>query len=140
MLLQPKKTKFKKYRKTYLRNVKTIKRSKIVFGSFGLKVLEACRLTSKQIETIRQTINRTIRRKSKLWIRIFPDIPVTRKPTENRMGKGKGRISFWCAPVKAGTILFELNSSINKKKAFLALKRGGDKLPVHFRIIHKALI
>lgn len=137
MILQPKRTKFKKYRKKYLKNLQTTKRSKLSFGEYGLKVLETSRLTARQIESVRQTINRTLKRKCKVWITVFPHIPVTRKPNENRMGKGKGRISFWCAPVRAGTILFEVTGSVPTKKIFSALQKGGAKLPIKTKIISK---
>jgi large subunit ribosomal protein L16 len=135
MILQPKRTKFKKYRKKYLKNLQTTKRSKLCFGEFGLKVLESSRLTARQIESVRQTINRTLRRKCKVWIMVFPHIPVTKKPNENRMGKGKGRISFWCAPVRAGTVLFEISGRASVKKIVSALKKGGAKLPVKTKLI-----
>ena len=136
MLLQPKKITYKKKKRKYLKHLITTKRSSLCFGFYGIKVLESFRFSAKQIETIRQCINREIKRKGKVWIRIFPDISVTKKPNENRMGRGKGSLSFWCAPVRAGTIIFEL-SEIFKKRALIALKKGCFKIPVKTTIVVK---
>ena len=86
--------------------------------------MEATKLTAKQIESVRQTVNRQLNRKGKVWVRVFPHIPVTSKPTENRMGKGKGSVDYWCAPVKAGTILFEVGGNASNVKILEALKKG----------------
>jgi len=137
MFLQPKKFKYKKLKKTYLTNLLNTKNSRLKFGNYGIKAQEATRLTAKQIESVRQTVNRQLNRKGKLWITIFPHIPVTSKPTENRMGKGKGSVEFWCAPVKAGTILFELGGKISEVEAKVALKKGCAKLPIKTIVISK---
>lgn len=137
MFLQPKKYKYKKQKKTYLANLLTTKSSRLKFGNYGIKAQEATRLTAKQIESVRQTVNRQLSRKGKLWITIFPHIPVTSKPTENRMGKGKGAVDFWCAPVKAGTILFELGGNVSGVEAKIALKKGCSKLPIKTTVISK---
>ena len=112
MLLRPKRTLYRKLKKSYLTNqlVET-KNNTLKFGRYGIKVLEATRMTARQIESIRQCVNRNLKRKGKLWITIFPHIPVTQKPTENRMGKGKGAIAFWTSQVEAGQILFELTTN-----------------------------
>lgn len=136
MLLQPKKTKFKKNRKNYLKNCLETKSFELRHGSIGLKSLGSLRITSRQIEAVRQCINRDLGRYGKIWINIFPQIPVTKKPTENRMGKGKGSVSFWCAPIKVGTILFEIGGVANMK-AKQALIKGGKKLPIKTKIIIK---
>jgi len=136
MLLRPKRTLHRKLKKSYLTNqlVET-KNNTLKFGRYGIKVLEATRMTARQIESIRQCVNRNLKRKGKLWITIFPHIPVTQKPTENRMGKGKGSVEFWSAPVKAGTIIFELEGNILPSKAQIALNKGRAKLPVKSKVI-----
>lgn len=133
MLLNPKKTKYKKLKKGKIPKF-NCKNRKLVFGNIGLKCIESGVITSRQIESARQAINRKIKRKGKIWIRIFPSIPVTTKPNEVRMGKGKGSLSYWCAKVSSGTILFEIcNRSI--EDSIQALKSGNNKLPLKTRII-----
>jgi len=136
MLLQPRKTKFKKQKKNYLVNNLETRACVLHRGSIGLKAMESLRLTSRQIEAVRQCVNRELRRKGKIWVNIFPHIPVSAKPTENRMGKGKGSISYWCAPVKVGTILIEI-AGISLQKATQALRKGSNKLPIKTKIIRK---
>ena len=137
MFLQPKRTKYKKLKKVYLTKLLATSCYKLQFGNFGIKVLEATKLTAKQIESIRQTVNRQLNRKGKVWVRVFPHIPVTSKPTENRMGKGKGSVDYWCAPIKAGTILFEVGGNVPSVKIIEALKKGCSKLQVRTRIVSK---
>jgi large subunit ribosomal protein L16 len=127
----------KKLKKVYLTKLLATSCFKLQFGNFGIKVLEATKLTAKQIESIRQTVNRQLNRKGKVWVRVFPHIPVTSKPTENRMGKGKGSTDYWCAPIKAGTILFEVGGNVPSVKIIEALKKGCSKLQVRTRIISK---
>lgn len=134
-MLFPKKTKYKKQFKGKLVG-KTSKGHQIIFGKYALKVLEETRLTAKQIEATRRTIIRKMKRLGFLWIRVFPDLPVTAKPTENRMGKGKGAVSFWVAKVKKGQILFEI-SGISLENAKKVLKSGSNKLPVKTKFIIK---
>jgi len=136
MLLQPKRTKFKKNKKNYLKNCLETKSFELRHGTIGLKALGSLRITSRQIESARQCINRELSRCGKIWINIFPQISVTKKPTENRMGKGKGSVSFWCAPIKAGTVLFEIGGVMDMK-AKQALLKGGKKLPIKTKIIIK---
>ena len=128
MFLQPKKSKFKKLRKGTLKFL-NFKSNQLKFGTIGLKTIEAGVISSRQIEAARQSIMRKINRKGKLWIRIFPSIPITKKPTEVRMGKGKGSVSFWSAKVSGGSIIFEL-CGVNKSIAISAFRTGGAKLPV----------
>ena len=129
----PKKTKFRKYRKNNIK--RTAQRtSKLRYGSFGLKSLNSARITAQQIETIRQTIRRGIRPKGKVWIRIFPQIPVSSKPAEVRLGKGKGNIKYWVCPVKKGQILYEIDG-VSKVVALKVLKSAGNKLPLNFNIV-----
>jgi large subunit ribosomal protein L16 len=137
MFLQPKRTKHKKLKKKYLTNLLATNGFTLNFGKFGIKALEATRLTARQIESVRQTINRQLSRKGKVWITIFPHIPVTSKPTENRMGKGKGSVDFWCAPVKAGKVIFELGGNVSELEAKAALKKGCAKLPIKTTIVSK---
>jgi large subunit ribosomal protein L16 len=133
MLLQPKKTNYKKYRKGKLPKIE-YRSNKLQFGSYGLKSVESGSISARQIEAARQAITRKIKRRGKVWIRLFPDLPITSKPVEVRMGKGKGSVSHWVARIGAGTLLFELDG-IPKKIAFAALKTGGAKLPVKTTIV-----
>ena len=134
MLLQPKKTKYKKVKKGKLPRL-NFKSNSLKFGSIGLKSLESGVITSRQIEAARQAINRKIKRKGKLWIRIFPSISVTTKPTAVRMGKGKGAVNHWVARVAAGTVLFELCGTSNYV-SMAAFKTGSAKLPLKTKIIY----
>lgn len=134
-MLFPKKTKYKKQFKGKLIG-KTKKGNKIIYGRYAIKVLEATRLTSRQIEATRRIIIRKMKRLGFLWIRIYPDIPITVKPTENRMGKGKGAVSFWVARVKKGQVLYEI-SGISLENAKKILKAGSNKLPVKTKFIYK---
>lgn len=134
-MLFPKKTKYKKQFKGKLVG-KTIKGSKIIYGKYGIKVLEETRLTSRQIEATRRIIIRKMKRLGFLWIRVFPDTPVTAKPTENRMGKGKGSVAFWVSKVKKGQILYEI-SGISLENAKKILKAGSNKLPIKTKFIYK---
>ena len=135
MLLQPKQVKYRKLKKRYLKNqlVET-KSNYLRYGSIGLKAVKAGRLTARQLESVRQCINRNLSRKGKIWITVFPSISVTSKPTENRMGKGKGNVDYWSVHVKAGTILFEI-SGVALLQAKAALSKGASKLPVTTKII-----
>lgn len=134
-MLFPNKTKYKKQFKGKLKG-QTTKSNKIVYGKYAIKVLEESRLTSKQIEATRRIIIRKMKRLGFLWIRIFPDTPITTKPIENRMGKGKGAVSFWIAKVKKGQILFEI-SGISLDNAKKILKEGSNKLPIKTKFIYK---
>jgi large subunit ribosomal protein L16 len=136
MLLQPKRIKFKKLKKKYLGKCLETRACQLRFGFIGLKALNSFRMTSRQIEAVRQCVNRELGRSGKIWINIFPHIPVTSKPTENRMGKGKGSVSYWCAPIKTGAILFEIEG-VPLLKAKQALIKGGNKLPIKTKIIIK---
>lgn len=133
MHLQPRNTKFKKTRKRRQNTKFEFKSNTLVFGEIGVKSTVSGTITARQIEAARQSITRKIKRKGKLWIRIFPHMPVTSKPTESRMGKGKGAVSHWCAYVKGGTTLFEI-CGIPKNIAIEALKSGTSKLPVKTKI------
>ena len=132
MFLQPRKTKYKKTRKGKLKKLE-FKANTIKFGEFGLKAQVAGVISARQIEAARRTIARKIKRKGKIWICIFPDLPITSKPTESRMGKGKGSVSYWVARVRGGTTLFEV-CGIPKHIATEALKAGSKKLPIKTKI------
>lgn len=135
-MLRPKKTKFRKYRKGSLnftpKNTLLLERFKE--GTVRLESLQFARITAKQLESCRQSINKRIKRKGKLQVRVFPDWPVTSKPTEVRMGKGKGAVDFWVCKVTPGMTLFEI-SGASKEMAILALQSGASKLPVQVKIM-----
>ena len=133
MFLQPKRSKFKKIRKGKLSKLE-FKSNKIKFGTIALKAAESGTITARQIEAARQSITRKINRKGKLWIRVFPSLPVTLKPIEVRMGKGKGSVSFWAARIAGGSILFEL-CGVSKSIALTAFRTGGAKLPIKTLVI-----
>lgn len=133
MLLQPKKTKYKKMQKKTLSKY-NFRSNKLKFGSIGLKATKSGTISSRHIEAARQAIARKLSRKGKLWIRVFPAIPITAKPTEVRMGKGKGAFSHWSVKVATGTILFEVCGT-SQNIAISAFKTGGAKLPVKTTIL-----
>ena len=132
-MLQPKKTKFRKQQKMRNRG-NAMRGAQIAFGSFGMKSLERAQLTSRQIEAARVALTRYLKREGLTWIRIFPDKPVTRKPAEVRMGKGKGAPEYWIAQVKPGTILFEADG-VPMETAKEAMRLAAQKLPVMTRFI-----
>jgi len=132
MFLQPKKTKYKKSRKGKLKYLE-FKSNKLIFGDIGLKTKESCLLSARQIESARRAITRKIKRKGKLWVRVFPHLPVTIKPNESRMGKGKGSVSYWASKISGGTIIFDV-CGVPRDVAIEALSAGGMKLPVKTRI------
>lgn len=134
-MLFPKKIQYKKHFKGKVKG-QTTKGSKIIFGNFALKSLEINRLNSNQIEAARKVISKKIKKLGFLWIRIFPDIPVTSKPTENRMGKGKGSFNFWVAKIKKGQILFEM-SGIQEDLAIQIFQIASKKLPLKTKVIKK---
>lgn len=134
-MLQPKKTKFRKQQKGRVRGNAT-RGHRIEFGSFGLKALDTCFLTSKQLEAARVALNRYMKREGQVWIRVFPDKPMTRKPAEVRMGKGKGAPEFWVAPCKPGTIIFEAEG-VPMATAKEAMRLASQKLPVITRFVVK---
>ena len=134
-MLQPKKTKYRKYPKGRRCNKGVSTRgNELAFGSFGLKIIETKWITQKQIEAARKAIVHHTKRGGKLWIRIFPDKPVTRKGTEVPMGGGKGMVEHFVAPVKKGRIIFELEG-VTPEIAKLALIRAAAKLPVKTKVI-----
>jgi len=134
-MLSPKRTKYRKYHRGNMRGTATNGTS-ICFGDFGLQALEPAWMTSRQIEAARRTITRYTKRGAKLWIRIFPDKPVTARAAESRMGSGKGAVDYWVAVVKPGTILFEI-SSVPTEVARAALSLASYKLPLKTKFIIK---
>ena len=134
-MLIPKQFKYKKQFKGILKG-KTIKGSKIIFGSYALKSLEEGRITSKQIEAAKRIIVKKMKKLGFIWIRIFPDVPVTSKPSEIRMGKGKGSVNFWVSKIKKGQIIYEIEG-VRKDVAEKALKSGANKLPILTKCIYK---
>ena len=135
-MLQPKKTKYRKARKGRIRGAAN-RGTEIDFGQFGLQTLENGRLTSRQIESARIAITRHVKRGAKLWIRIFPDKPVTKKPAETRMGKGKGDVSEYVAPIRRGQMLYEL-SGVPAPLAKEAFRLASHKLPVKTRAVERS--
>src|SRR5258706_11899855 len=134
-MLMPKRVKFRKTHRGRM-NGKAYRGSSIAFGEFGLQALQPAWVTSRQIEAARVAITRSIKRGGKVWIRVFPDKPVTKKPAETRMGKGKGAPEFWVSVVKPGRVLFELEG-ISKKAAQDAMKLGASKLPIRTRFVER---
>src|SRR6056300_1554286 len=134
-MLQPKKTKFRKAHKGRIKgNAKG--GTTLNFGSYGLKAITAERVTARQIEAARRAITRHMKRAGRVWIRIFPDVPVSKKPTEVRMGKGKGSPEYWACRVKPGRIMFEVDG-VPAVVAHTALKLAAAKLPVQTRIVSR---
>lgn len=134
-MLQPKRTKFRKQFKGRIHGVAK-GGFDLNFGGFGLKALEPERVTARQIEAARRAITRHMKRAGRVWIRIFPDVPVSKKPTEVRMGKGKGTPEFWAARVKPGRIMFEIDG-VNEEIAREALRLGAAKLPIRTRFVQR---
>ena len=126
-MLLPKRVKRRKVQKGRLRGVAQ-RGAEVSFGTFGIKSIEPVRITSRQIEAARVAINRYMKREGKVWIRIFPDKPITKKPAEVRMGKGKGNPEYWVAQVKPGTVLFEVDG-VSEEIASRALYLGAQKMP-----------
>lgn len=132
-MLQPKRTKFRKQQKGKNRGV-AWRGSDVAFGEFGLQATAATRISARQIEAGRMAIMRSVKRQGKLFIRVFPDKPVTKKPLEVRMGSGKGSVELWVALVKPGKVLFEI-SGVTEEQAREAFKSAATKLPVSTRFL-----
>ena len=134
-MLSPKRLKFRKQHKGRIHGLAK-GGSELSFGTYGLKALTPDRITARQIEAARRAITREMKRLGQLWIRIFPDVPVTDKPAEVRMGKGKGSVEYWAARVKPGRILFEC-AGIDESTARQALALGAAKLPIKTKFVKK---
>jgi large subunit ribosomal protein L16 len=134
-ILLPKKQKHRKVRKGKNRGVAT-RGNTVAFGAYGLLSLDNERVTSRQIEAARQAMTRYVKRGGKIWIRIFPHTPVTKKPLDVKMGSGKGEPAFYVAKVKAGTVMFEM-ADVDEEKAREAMRLAGHKLPVRTKFIKR---
>jgi len=134
-MLSPKKVKYRKTMKGRMKG-KAYRGSSISFGEYALKATQCGFATSQQIEAARITINRTIKRGGKMWIRVFPDKPMTKKAAETRMGKGKGSPEYWVAVIKPGRVLYEL-TGVDEELALKALRLAGNKLPFSTKVIKK---
>ncbi|MBF9051696.1 50S ribosomal protein L16 [Roseobacter sp. HKCCD9010] len=132
-MLQPKRTKFRKQFKGRIKG-EAKGGSDLTFGTYGLKALQPERVTARQIEAARRAMTRHMKRQGRVWIRIFPDVPVTSKPTEVRMGKGKGSVDYWACKVKPGRIMFEIDG-VSEPVAREALRLAAMKLPVKTRTV-----
>ena len=136
-MLSPKKTKFRKAHKGRIHgNAKG--GSSLNFGSYGMKALQPNRITARQIEAARRAITRHIKRQGRVWIRVFPDVPVTKKPVEVRMGKGKGTVEFWACRVKPGRVMFELDG-VSESLAKEAFELASAKLPIKTKFISRQI-
>ncbi len=135
-MLMPKRTKFRKAQRGRRRGM-AYRGSNIDFGQFALKAMEPCWLSSRQIEAARVALTRHIKRGGKIWIRIFPDKPVTKKPAETRMGKGKGAPEGWVAVIKPGRVLFEIEG-VSENLAREAFRLAANKLPIKTRFVTRA--
>ena len=134
-MLQPKKTKFRKMQKGKMKG-NAQRGSQLNFGTFGIRALEECWITARQIEAARIAVTREMKRQGQVWIRIFPDKPITKKPAEVRMGKGKGAPEYWAAVVRPGRILFEIDG-VDLESAKEALRLAAQKLPIKTKFIVK---
>jgi large subunit ribosomal protein L16 len=132
-MLQPSRTKFRKAFKGRIHGRAT-SGNELAFGQFGLKTVEPDRITARQIEAARRAITRHMKRSGRVWVNIFPDVPISKKPTEVRMGKGKGQPEYWAARVKPGRILFEVDG-VDESTAREAMRLAAGKLPVRTRFI-----
>ena len=137
-MLEPKKIKYRRHHRGNRRGMAT-RGNNVAFGTYGLKALEAGWITARQIEASRIVISRIVRKLGKMWIRIFPDKPVTAKPAETRMGKGKGALEYWVASVKPGRILFEIEG-VDRAKAEEAFRNAGHKLPIKTKLVERRVI
>jgi large subunit ribosomal protein L16 len=134
-MLLPKRVKYRKTQRGRVRGIAN-RGTTVMFGSYGLKALEGAWITNRQIEAARIAINRYLKREGKLWIRIFPDKPVTKKPLETRMGSGKGSPEFWVAVVKRGKVMFEIGG-VSKERAQEALRLAAQKLPIKTKFVQR---
>ena len=134
-MLAPKKVKYRKIQKGNMRGMSN-RSNFVAYGTFGLKALEPGRITSRQIEATRISISRRVRKTGRMWIRIFPDKPITKKPAETRMGKGKGSVEYWVSVVKPGRILFEVDG-LNFDEAKETFRACSHKLPIKTKLVSR---
>ena len=137
-MLQPKRTKFRKQQKGRNRGL-AHRGNEVSFGEYGLKAVSRGQITARQIEAARRAMTRHIKRGGKTWIRIFPDVPVTKKPIEVRMGKGKGNVEFWVAKIQPGRMLYEIEG-VPRDVAEEAFRRAAAKLPVQCRFVERKIL
>lgn len=133
--IQPSRTKFRKVQKGRNRGNATVCNA-LAFGDFGIQALERCRMPANQLEAARIAITRSLKRKGKVWMRVFPHIPVTKKPAEVRMGSGKGNVEYWSATIKPGTMLFEV-SGVSASAAREAMRLADSKIQVRCRFVSR---
>ncbi|NOX09729.1 MAG: 50S ribosomal protein L16 [Gammaproteobacteria bacterium] len=137
-MLQPKRTKFRKQHKGRNRGL-ALAGSKVSFGEFGLKAIARGQLTARQIEAARRAITRHVKRTGKLWIRVFPDVPITKKPIEVRMGKGKGNVEYWVCKIQPGRVLYEIEG-VSEEIARHAFKLASAKLPMKTTFVSRTVM
>ena len=137
-MLQPKRTKFRKQQKGRNRGL-AVRGSKVSFGEYALKATDRGRMTSRQIEAARRTITRHVKRGGKLWIRVFPDVPITKKPIEVRQGKGKGNVEYWIAQIQPGRVLYEIEG-VSEEVAREAFKLAAAKLPFRTTFVSRTVM
>lgn len=137
-MLQPKRTKFRKQMKGRNRGLAS-RGSKVSFGEFGLQATSRGRITARQIEAARRTITRTVKRGGRLWIRVFPDKPITKKPLEVRQGKGKGNVEYWVAQIQPGRMLYEMEG-VSEELAREAFTLAAAKLPVQTGFVKRTVL
>ncbi|PCJ84970.1 MAG: 50S ribosomal protein L16 [Thiotrichaceae bacterium] len=137
-MLQPKRTKFRKMFKGKNRGLAQ-NGNKVSFGEYGLKATERGRVSARQIEAARRAMTRKVKRNGKIWIRIFPDVPISSKPLEVRMGKGKGNVDYWCSKVQPGTVLYEMEG-VSEELAREAFRLAANKLPIKTTFVIRAVM
>ena len=137
-MLQPKRTKFRKQQKGRNRGL-ALRGSKVSFGEYALKATDRGRMTSRQIEAARRAITRQVKRGGKLWIRVFPDVPITKKPIEVRQGKGKGNVEYWIAQIQPGRVLYEIEG-VSEEVAREAFKLAAAKLPFRTTFVSRTVM
>ncbi|MEE9343134.1 MAG: 50S ribosomal protein L16 [Gammaproteobacteria bacterium] len=137
-MLQPKRTKFRKQQKNRNRGLAQ-SGNKVSFGEYGLKATTRGQITARQIEAARRAITRKVKRGGKLWIRIFPDVPITKKPIEVRMGKGKGNVEYWVAKIQPGRMIYEMEG-VSEEMAREAFKLASAKLPVRTAFVNRSVM
>jgi len=137
-MLQPKRTKFRKQQKGRNRGLATTG-NRVSFGEFAIKAVDRGQITARQIEAARRAITRHVKRGGKLWIRVFPDVPITKKPIEVRMGKGKGNVEYWVAKIQPGRVLYEIEG-VSEEVAREAFRRAAAKLPVKTTFVTRTVM
>ncbi len=137
-MLQPKRTKFRKQQKSRNRGLAT-SGNRVSFGEFGIKATSRGQITARQIEAARRAITRHVKRGGKLWIRVFPDVPITKKPIEVRMGKGKGNVEYWVAKIQPGRMLYEIEG-VSEEIAREAFRLAAAKLPVQIAFVSRTVM